>query len=198
MRVYALALTSVAITTGTAAADDRLLTDDTFALKPPSLLSFDGGISFGAPTALETGLSKGLVAGVAYGRTLALGARASYVSASEDGDAWAVTHREVRLLATAAIQRAIGRGTVGLRFGFGGTLVAEDRLRHQGERAGLMGDALEMTAKTFITTTTLEGVIALHVRGPWSFTLSGGPSASLLDGNVKGAWSGAIGIAWQP
>jgi len=195
----ALAGTSVVLSLGRAAADEgRLLDDDTFAYRASSALVLDGGVAIAAPSALPTGLAKGLIAGFAYGRTLRWGARASYVTASEDAEAWAVTHRETRLLATATLEHALGRGVVGLRLGLGGTLVHEHRLRHQGMRAALEGAALETSSIALLPTATLEAVIALHVRGPWLVELGGGPSLSILDGRARGAWSTTVGIAWQP
>jgi len=195
----ALAAACVLGVFGRAHADDgRLLDDDTFAYRPSSCMVLDGDVVVGAPTALATGLANGVVAGISIGKLLTWGARASYVSASEDGEAWAVTHREVRLIATGGVQHTLGRGVVGLRLGLGGTLVHERRLRHQGMRAGLEGDELETTDLALLPTATLEAVIGLHVRGPWMVQMSAGPSLSILDGDPRSAWSVALGVAWHP
>jgi len=195
----ALAAACVLGSFGRARADEgRLLDDDTFAFRPSSCVVLDGGVVGGAPTALATGFAKGVVAGISVGKLLTWGARASYVSASEDGEAWAVTHREVRVVATGGVQHALGRGVVGLRLGAGGTLVHERRLRHQGMRAGLEGDELETTETALLPTATLEAVIGLHVRGPWMLQLSAGPSLGIVDGEPRSAWSVALGVGWHP
>jgi hypothetical protein len=195
----ALAGASVALASGRAGADDgRLLDDETFSYKPPYCAVWDGGFFLAAPTALPTGLASGIGAGVTVGKTFAWGVRASYASASEDGEAWAVTHREVRALATGTVQHELGRGLLGLRVGLGGTFIHEHRMRHQGMRAGLEGDELEATNLALLPTATLDATIGLHVRGAWMLQLSAGPSISIVDGDARGAWSTALGVAWHP
>lgn len=178
----------------------RLLDDETFAVRAVGgRLILDGGLLAGAPTALGTGLAKGVIAGVRVGGdTFGWGVRAAYASASEDGAAWAVIQREVRVLATGGVQRRLGRGVVGLRLGLGGTLVHERRVRHQGMRAGLTGDALETRAVAIVPAASLDATIGLHVRGPWMLQLAGGPSLGLVEGAPHGAWAATLGIAWRP
>ena len=196
----ALALACVVSTsTRTRADEGRLLDDDTFAYRPIRCVVLDGGIVVAAPTALSTGIARGLGAGITVGRQrFTWGARASYASASEDGEAWAVTHREVHALLTGSVQQALGRGVVGLRLGVGGTLVHESRLRHQGMRAGLEGDDLQSKALALLPTASLDAVLGLHVRGPWMMQLSVGPFASIVDGEPRAAWAATVGIAWHP
>jgi hypothetical protein len=189
----------IALTGTYAAADEgRLLDDETFSYRPHHCAVYDAGFVLAAPTALPTGLARGVAAGVTVGKTFAWGVRASYASASEDGEAWAATHREVRALATGSVQHVLGRGVLGLRAGLGGTFVHEHRMRHQGGRAGLEGDELEATNLALLPTATLDATLGLHVRGAWMLQLSAGPSVSLIDGETRGAWSAALGVAWHP
>src|SRR5262245_32840519 len=102
-----------------------LLTDDTWRYRSDGNIAIDGGLVVGFPTALTTGLASGVGAGVTIGRDLAWGARASWVTATESSLPWTVTHDDLRLRMTGALQKAAGRGTFGLRLALGGTLVRE-------------------------------------------------------------------------
>jgi hypothetical protein len=188
----------IALAATPAVADDgRLLDDETFAYKPHWCTTIDGGLVMAKPTALPTGMAMGAGAGITVGRTLAWGVRAQYTSASEDGEAWAVTHREVRAIATGTVQHALGRAMLGLRLGAGATLVHEHRLRHQGGRAGLEGDELEAKNLALVPTATLDAALGLHVRGPWMLQLAVGPSVSVIDGEAQAAWTVQLGVAWH-
>lgn len=112
--------------------------------------------------------------------------------------AWSVTHSDLRLRLTGAVEQAAGRGTFGLRLGAGGTLVHESRVRSQGARAGLTGSELETSTFTMVPAADLELVVSLHVLGPWLLIVSGGPSLALVDGEASAAWIGQLGVAWQP
>jgi hypothetical protein len=177
---------------------DALLTDDTWRYQSTGDLVVDGGLVLGFPAALPTGLAKGIGAGVTTGQKLAWGARASWVTATESSLPWTVTHSDLRLRITGALQQAAGRGTLGLRLGLGGTLVHESRVRNQGMRAGLSGTDLENTAFAMLPAADLDAVIALHVAGPWLLVTSGGPSVDILDGKLHAGWSAQLGVAWQP
>jgi hypothetical protein len=109
-----------------------------------------------------------------------------------------VTHSDLRLRATGGLQKAAGRGTIGLRLGLGGTLVHETRVRNQGMRAGLSGSELEASALRLVPAADLDAVVALHVAGPWLLVTSGGPSVDVLDGKLHAGWSAQLGVAWQP
>jgi hypothetical protein len=183
---------------GTARADGALLTDDTWRYRSTGELVVDGGLMVGFPTALSTGLARGIGLGVSHGTTLAWGARASWQTATESSLAWVVTHRDLKLRATAAVQKAAGRGTLGLRAGLGGTLVHEARLRQQGTRAGLSGDELRTSSLRMLPAADLDAVIALHVAGPWLLVTTGGPSVAFLGGELRASWSAQLGVAWQP
>ncbi len=185
---------------GEAAADDRLLSDDTFAVSSPGPVVVDAGLIFGLPSALPTGLSTGVGAGItrACGCHFAYGALASWSSASESSETWTVTHGELRLRATGSIFHVAGRGTLALRLGLGGTVVREDRVRNQGMRAGLMGSDLEQTATQALPAAELEAVVTLRVVGPWALAIAGGPTGTWFDSHLRGGWTAALGVAWHP
>jgi hypothetical protein len=84
-----------------------------------------------------------------------------------------------------------------VRLGAGGTLVHESRIRNQGERAGLMGDALETSAFAFVPAADLEAVVGLHVIGSWLVVVSGGPSLALVEGEPRWSWTAELGVAWR-
>ena len=161
-------------------------------------MSVDGGLVLGLPATWQTGLSTGVGAGVTYGRTFALGVRASWSTSTESSLAWTVSHDDFRLRVTGAVQRAVGRGSFALRLGLGPTLVLEDRIRNQGMRAGLTGSALETTTLSTLPAGELEAVVGVHVGGPWLLVLSGGPSLVVSDGVAHGGWTTLLGVGWQP
>jgi len=180
------------------ADDGALLSDDTWRYKSAGDLAIDAGLVVGFPAALPTGLSTGVGAGVAKGRTLAWGARAAWVTATESSLAWTVTHSDLQLRVTGAVQKSAGRGTLGLRLGLGGTLVHESRVRNQGMRAGLTGSELETSAFAMLPAADLDAVLAVHIAGPWLLVTSGGPSVDVLDKKLHAGWSAQLGVAWQP
>jgi hypothetical protein len=172
---------------------------DSFAVREGGPLLVDGGLVFGFPTALPTGLSRGIGGGVTFGECpLRWGARAAWVTATEHGTAWEVTHSDLRLRITGSAQHDAGRGSIGIRAALGGTLVHETRERHQGMRAGLTGDELEQSAFVMLPAADLEAVVAVKIIGPWLLMMSGGPSVALVDGNLRASWTAELGVAWQP
>ena len=181
-----------------ARADGALISDDTWKVTSCGCLTIDGGLLVALPAALPTGLSRGLGAGATYGHQLTAGVRASWSTATESTTAFVVTHSDFRLRATAGVEHIAGRGTFGLRIGLGGTVVHEHRVRSQGMRAGLTGDALETSAFALLPAADIEAVVAVHVFGPWLMTLSGGPTADVQDGKAHGGWTGLLGVGWQP
>jgi len=185
----------------TSRADDgALMTDDTWRYRSTGSLAVDAGLVVGFPAALPTGLSEGVGAGVSMTAApwFAWGARAAWVTATESSLPWTVTHSDLRLRVTAAVQRAAGRATLGLRLGLGGTLVHEARTRNQGMRAGLSGSDLETSSFAMLPAADLDAVVALHVAGPWLLVMSGGPSVDVFDGKLHPGWSAQLGVAWQP
>lgn len=173
-------------------------TDDTWHYDPLACTVVDGGLGVAAPSALPTGLMRGIGGGFTHGRGgFAWGARATLMTASEATRAWAITHRDARVRMVGALQHVSGRATLGIRAGIGGSLIRESRVRHQGMRAGLDGDELETTAYALVPVATLEAVIALRVRGAWSFLLSGGPAAVVEGGDARVGWTTELGIGWQ-
>jgi hypothetical protein len=184
--------------TPTAVDPGALMSADTWRYRAGGDLAVDGGLAVGFPAALPTGLAKGVGVGFTIGRTVAWGVRASWLTATESSLPWTVTHSDLKLRTTGALQASAGRGTIGLRIGVGGTLVHESRVRNQGMRAGLMGSELETSAFRLLPAADLDAVVALHVAGPWLLMTSGGPSVDLLDGKLHGGWSAQLGVAWQP
>jgi len=182
-----------------AVAEGPTAASDSFAVRPGGPLSVDGGLVLGFPTALPTGLSKGIGGGVTFGACpLRWGARAAWVTATESTQAWEVTHSDLRLRVTGSAQHDSGRGSFGIRLGAGGTLIHESRLRAQGMRAGLSGDELETSTFAMVPAADLEAVVSVHVLGPWLLVMSGGPSVALVDGEHKMSWTAELGVAWQP
>jgi len=179
-------------------ADDSLLTDDTWRYRASSGPVVDGGLVVAFPSALPTGLAKGVGAGVTCGGWLAWGARAAWVTATESSLPWTVTHSDLRMRVTGAVRHTAGRGAIGLRLGLGGTLVHETRIRNQGMRAGLMGSELETRSFALLPAADLDAVVALHVAGPWLVVMSGGPSVDVFEDKLHGGWSAQLGVAWQP
>jgi len=178
-------------------AEPSAVTGDAFRYTAASDVTVDGGFAVGFPTALATGLSRGVAVGAARGRTVALGVRAAWLTATESSLAWTVTHSDLRLRATGALQHSAGRGTLGLRLALGGTLVHESRLRNQGERAGLMGADLATHALTLVPAADVEATLGVHVTGAWQLALAGGPSLALIDGSAHASWIAQLGIGWQ-
>ena len=185
--------------TSPAAAEGPTLASDSFPYHTGGDILVDGGLVVGFPTALPTGLSRGIGAGVTFGHCpLRWGARAAWETATESTLAWKVTHSDLRLRVTGSAQQDVGRGSIGVRIGLGGTLVHETRLRNQGERAGLMGSDLETSAFRMAPAADLEAVVALHVAGAWLVMMSGGPSAAFIGSDFHGSWTAELGVAWQP
>jgi len=199
MRRLLAALFLLGIFPAAARGHEALSVSDVWQVRSKSPLTVDGGLVLALPTALGTGLSSGVGAGVSYGRLLAWEARASWSTATESSIPWTVTQQDIKLRAGVALQHAFGRGRVGLRLGLGPTIVYESRLRNQGTRAELTGSALETSAAELFAAGDLQGVVALHVFGPWLLALSGGPSLAIgSSGTVRGGWSSLVGIGWQP
>jgi hypothetical protein len=183
---------------GTARAEGPRLVDDSWKVVSTGHLAVDGGLVLGLPATWQTGLTTGVGGGVTYGRTFTWGIRASWSAATESSLAWKVTHDDFRLRATGGLQRAAGRGTFALRLALGPTFIYEDRVRNQGERAGLTGSDLETSAVATVPAAELEAVVAVHITGPWLLVVDGGPSLLLSDGVVHGGWTTALGVGWQP
>ena len=197
MRRFIFALASLGVVRQSL-AQPAVTEENLWSYRGTGELVVDGGLVVGHPAALPTGLSTGLGAGVTRGRSLVYGARASWSTASESTMAWTVTHRDLRLRVTGGLQHTVGRGTFGLRLGVGGTLVHEARLRNQGERAGLTGDALSTSALALLPAADLEAAVSLHVVRAWLVSVSGGPSLALDDGRARAGWTAGLGVAWRP
>lgn len=181
------------------AAEGPTAASDSFAITGGGPLAVDAGLVLGFPTALPTGLSKGIGGGVTFGNCpLRWGARAAWVTATESTETWEVTHSDLRLRMTGSAQHDSGRGSLGIRLGAGGTLVHESRVRAQGMRAGLTGSELETSAFAMVPAADLEAMVAVRVVGPWLLVMSGGPSIAVIDGDARMSWTAELGVAWQP
>jgi len=190
---------ALALTTSAARADDgRRPIDEDWPVQSTGPLAVDGGLVLALPARLETGLSSGIGAGVTRGRRFAWGVRGSWSSATESSLVWTVSHDDFRLRAVAALQQPAGRGVFALRLGLGPTFVYEHRTRNQGARAGLTGPDLETSALAVFPAVDLEGVVTLHILGRWSLVISGGPTALIADGALRGGWTAQLGAGWQP
>jgi hypothetical protein len=174
------------------------MADDQWPYRTGGPLAVDGGLLMSRAMTLGTGMSTGVAAGASYGRRLAVGLRASWATATESSLVWAVTHTDYRLRLLGAAQQPVGRGVVGLRLGLGTTIVHEDRVRNQGQRAMLTGSALETTTTAALPAGDLEAVVSVHVAGPWLLVVSGGPSALISDGSWLTGWTAELGVGWQP
>ncbi|HEY3358249.1 MAG TPA: hypothetical protein VGQ83_33685 [Polyangia bacterium] len=156
------------------------------------------GLVLAYPAALPTGLMTGV--GAAFTRSagrFGWGASASWGTATEYTLTETVRNDDLRLRVHGVAQRGLGRGTVGLRLGLGGTLVYEARERAQGGRAGLAGTALSSSVWALLPGADLEVVATLRLLDAWALTVSGGPSVHLLDGSPRGGWRAGLGVAWQ-
>jgi hypothetical protein len=194
--VAALALTASA---ARARADDgRRPVDEEWPVRSTGPLAVDAGLVLALPATWQTGLSSGLGAGVTRGGRLAWGMRGSWSSGTESSQVWTVSQNDFRLRAVAALQQPAGRGVFALRLGLGPTFAYEHRTRNQGARAGLTGTDLESSALAVFPAVDLEGVVTLHLLGRWSIVLSGGPTAMIADGALRGGWTAQLGAGWQP
>lgn len=192
-------IVAIVLTARIGAAEGPTLASDSFGYRLGGPHVLDGGLVLGFPTALPTGLSRGIGGGVTFGACpLRWGARAAWMTATESTLAWTVTHSDLRLRVTGSAQHDAGRGSFGIRLAAGGTLVHESRTRNQGMRAGLTGSELETSAFAMVPAADLEAVVSLHVVGPWLMVMTGGPSAALVAGDLHGSWTAELGVAWQP
>ena len=189
----------MALTAPAARGDDgRRPIDEEWPVQSTGPLAVDAGLVLALPATWQTGLSSGIGAGVTRGRRFAWGVRGSWSSATESSLVWTVSHDDFRLRGVAALQQPAGRGVFALRLGLGPTFVYEHRTRNQGARAGLTGSELETSALAVFPAVDLEGVVTLHLLGRWSLVISGGPTALIEDGALRGGWTAQLGAGWQP
>ena len=195
-----MVLAALVIVPARARADEgRLLGDDTFALQSHGQLVLDGGLLVAMPAALPAGMSTGLGAGITRECSCwwAYGARLSWSQISESSVPWTATHMDFRLRATAAVRHRFGRGSLALRLGAGTTVVYEHRTRNGSTRLPPMS-GFSSRAVAALPAADLEGVVALHVTGPWLFVVSAGPSVDYFDSKLRGGFTAMLGIGWQP
>jgi hypothetical protein len=162
----------------------------------------DAELILALPASLGTGLSSGVGAGylrrIGDSGRFALGARASWSTATEYSLTESVRDDEIRMRLCALAQHVAGRGSFGLRLGVGATAMYEGRTRAQGSRLGLSGSDLETTNWYLFPGADLDVVVFLRIWNAWGMTLSGGSTLHLVDGSARVGWSSAVGIAWQP
>lgn len=178
-----------------------LITAPQLALaEPHDNLTLDAGLLVASPAVLAGTMSTGIAADITRrcGCHFEYGAQLGWSSASGSSTAWSVTHADLRLRAIGGLRLDAGRGAFSLRAGLGTTVVHETRERNQGERAGLMGDELATSAWRALPAGDLEGVVSLHVSGPWLLAVGGGPSLYVVDGDVRAGWTAQLGVSWQP
>jgi hypothetical protein len=194
----AVGLVLIACAGAARAEEAPRLRDDEWTVSSKGRLLLDGGLIMGRSLTLDTGMATGVGAGLTYGRRLAVGARASWATATESSMVWTVTHDDYRLRGVAIAQQPVGRGVFGLRLGAGASIVHESRTRNQGQRAQLMGSDLMNSATALLPGGELEAVVAVHVAGPWLLAVSGGPAAIVDSGALRAGWTAQLGVGWQP
>ena len=187
----------VALVPRFAAAEPRLLGDDTFATHSEGDLALDGGLLVGMPAALPSGISSGFGLGVTRGCGchFAYGVRAGWSTVTESSLTWTVSQSDYRLRAIGAVRHSAGRGTLELRLGIGTTIVHEVRVETQSMR---LPDPKSSRAIAALPAADLDAVIALHVTGPWLAMVSAGPTFDVLDGHLHAGFTAQLGVAWQP
>lgn len=190
MRQFALGLFLLGLGSTSAQADGLPIVADTFKVQSTGSLVLDGGLVLALPTALGPGLSTGFGLGISRGRLLAWGARVSWSTATESSIPWTVTQSDLRLRLDGVLQHTLGRARVGLRLGLGPTIVHETRLRNGGTQ--------ETSAFSTLPAGDIEAFVAVHLFGPWLFDVSGGPSAAVDGGSLRGGWVSLVGAGWQP
>lgn len=172
-------------------------TDDEVWRYRVSQVAVDAGIAAARPVALETGLAKGFGAGLTLGDRFTVGARASWVTATEYAIGWTVSHDDLRVGLTGGARLHAGRGSFGLRLGLGGAIVHETRLRIRGDIAGARGMAREVTSTAALPVADVDAVVGVHITGSWMMVMSGGPSFSRAAGALRAGWTTQLGVAWQ-
>lgn len=192
--VLALALACVP---NLAAADGRLLDDNTFAVTPGGRFVLDTGLFVGMPAALPTGMSTGVALGLTRncGCHFAYGLRASWSTVTEASMAWSVSQSDYRVRAVGDVHHDAGRGRLALRLGVGTTVVHEIRTEPQSARTP---NPIETHAVEALPAADLEAVVALHVTGTWLAVVSAGPSVDYYSGALRGGWTAELGVGWQP
>jgi hypothetical protein len=190
MRRLVLVFLLVGFIPAGARGDGPPLVADVFKVRSVGTLTVDGGLLLAHPTALGPGLSTGFGLGVTRGRLVVWGARASWSTSTESSIPWTVSQSDLRLRVDGGLQHTLRRARVGLRVSLGPTIVHETRLRN--------GSTLETSAYSTLPAGEVEGFVALHIFGPWLFDVSGGPSAAIDGGTLRGGWVSLIGVGWQP
>jgi hypothetical protein len=190
-------LTCLGLMCATAVADDTIVLAPRAETGPDRV---DAGLYTGMAAGLPSGLEPGLGIGITHecGCWFAYGARLAVAGITESSEAYTASDIDFRVRVIAAIHHSVGRGELSLRLGAGTNIVYEDRVRNGGDRAGLTGDALETRTVAALPAADLEGVITLHVIGPWLFIASGGPTVEILNSAAHGGFVAGLAVGWQP
>lgn len=157
----------------------------------------------GLPAVLGTGMSTGgslrwlQPLGQAQTRWV-WGGELSVSSSTEYGASWQVSHTDMRVRVLGGVQAALGRGKMALLLGAGPTAVLENRLRNQGERLGLSGDALEQNSWGALASVDLSWSVAAPVVGPWAAIVSAGPALHVGSNGAALGWTTLLGVGWMP
>ena len=152
----------------------------------------------GLPAALGTGLSTGLSMRWLQPGLWTWGGEVSGATATEYGASWQVAHLDLRARGLVGAQVAQGRSRLAALLGLGVTAVRENRLRQQGERLGLTGEALEQTAWGALASADLMVVVTVPVVGPWAAVVAAGPALHLGQNGVAAGWTAQLGVGWLP
>lgn len=157
----------------------------------------------GLPAVLGTGMSTG--ASLRWLQPLGSGqsrwvwgGEVSVSSSTEYGASWQVSQTDMRVRALVGAQAALGRGRMALLLGAGPTAVLENRLRNQGERLGLSGDALEQNRWGALASLDLNWSVAAPVAGQWAAVVSAGPALHLGSSGAALGWTTLLGVGWMP
>lgn len=126
------------------------------------------------------------------------GGELSVSSSTEYGASWQVSHTDMRVRVLGGVQAALGRGKMALLLGAGPTAVLENRLRNQGERLGLSGDALEQNSWGALASVDLSWSVAAPVVGPWAAIVSAGPALHVGSNGAALGWTTLLGVGWMP
>lgn len=191
--IFALPISALAAPENTVSAE--IADDPTPAALPWRV---DAALAFGTPSALPVGQNFGFaVGGERRLGAVSLGVRGGWSQATEYTTTFAVTHGDWKLRAVAAAEKALGRGSFGLRAGVGGTLVHEVRVRDQASRIA-DGAALGSSIWRLAPAADLEITSHLRLFDAWGVVLSAGPTVTLLSSGSHFGWTSTLGLAWLP
>lgn len=177
------------------------IADPEQAVEPPARFAgsqLNLALTNGLPAVLGTGMSTGVALRWLQPGRWTWGGELSGASATEYGASWQVAHLDIRARGLVGVQAALGRARVAALLGLGVTAVQENRLRQQGERLGLTGDALEQTTWGALASADLLAVVAVPVTGAWAAIVAGGPALHVGQDGPRAGWTAQLGVGWLP